>query len=113
VRTSDGRDLVLLTTAMTGDDMEVLPPSGKLICRIPRFPIGPGTYSIKLVGVLGREMSDDVDGAAILDVVPGDYYESGNSFSEYTSFLVDHEWHIEAENEPGRGASDAVAATAD
>jgi lipopolysaccharide transport system ATP-binding protein len=113
VRTSDGRDLVLLTTAMTGNDMEVLPPSGKLICRIPRFPIGPGTYSIKLVGVLGREMSDDVDGAAILDVVPGDYYESGNSFSEYTSFLVDHEWHIEAENEPGRGASDAVAATAD
>jgi lipopolysaccharide transport system ATP-binding protein len=112
VRTSDGRDLVLLTTAMTGDDMEVLPPSGKLICRIPRFPIGPGTYSLKLVGVLGREMSDDVDGAAILDVVPGDYYESGNSFSEYTSFLVDHQWRLEAEEE-AEGASDAIAATAD
>ncbi len=110
VRTSDGRDLVLLSTTMTGDDIEFLPPSGTLTCRIPRFPIGPGTYSLRLVGVLGQEMSDEVDGAAAFDVVAGDYYESGNSLSEYTSFLVDHGWRLDAEGEHQSASVGSVAA---
>jgi hypothetical protein len=83
---------------MTGGDMELLPPRGPLVCHIPRFPTGLGTCSLRLVGVLGQEMSDDVQAAATFDVVAGDYYRSGNSPNEYKSFPVDHEWRLEIQS---------------
>ncbi len=82
LRFPDGRELVLLSTTMTGCDMEHLPAEGRLRCRIERFPVGPGTYTVRLVGVLGQELSDEVDPALVFDVIPGDYYGNGNSLSE-------------------------------
>ncbi len=94
LRAPDGRDLVLFATTMTGRDMEHVPAEGRLVCHIPRFSLGPGTYSVYLVGVLGQELSDMVETALVFDVVAGDYFGTGNSMTESVAFVIDHGWSL-------------------
>lgn len=71
---------------------QYLPPRGALLYRVPRFPLAPGTYSVKLGANANDLKVDRVMDAAVLDVVPGDFFGTGRSVRELGDFLCDHSW---------------------
>jgi lipopolysaccharide transport system ATP-binding protein len=79
-------------------DLRGLAPVGRLVCRIPRLPLAPGTYSLTLALVVGGRTADKIRDAATLKVVEGDYFGSGKlPRAENACVMVDHLWHGEAE----------------
>jgi lipopolysaccharide transport system ATP-binding protein len=92
LRNDSGREPVGFMTTMTGQDLEWTPAQGRVTCHIPRLNVGPGQYTIRALAVLGQELGDEVDTAATLEIIPGDYFNSGNSMTEYMDFVCDHSW---------------------
>ena len=68
IRSADGRIVTAFNSRMTGRDFNGLPSTGALHCRIPRFPLGPGSYSVALAATQGAETSDEVDRAMNFEV---------------------------------------------
>ncbi len=92
IRSADGRIVTAFNSRMTGRDFNGLPSTGTLHCRIPRFPLGPGSYSVALAATHGAETSDEVDRAMNFEVIPGDFFGTGNSLTENVEFMCDHAW---------------------
>jgi lipopolysaccharide transport system ATP-binding protein len=92
IRSADGRVVTAFNSRMTGRDFNKLPAAGKLTCNVPRFPLGPGSYTVWLAATLGAETADEVDRAIAFEVVPGDFFASGTSLSDKVEFLCDHTW---------------------
>jgi lipopolysaccharide transport system ATP-binding protein len=109
LRTADGRILTGFASRMTGSDFADLPAQGKLYCHVPRFPVGPGTYTMSVAATIAAETADEVDQALVFDVAPGDYFGSGSSLSQNVAFLCDHQWELEVPSlEPMRVLGGAV-----
>jgi lipopolysaccharide transport system ATP-binding protein len=96
IRSADGRIITAFNSRMTGCDFSGLPSTGSLRCRVPRFPLGPGSYSVALAATHSAETADEVDRAMNFEVVPGDFFGTGNSLTENVEFICDHEWSSEA-----------------
>jgi lipopolysaccharide transport system ATP-binding protein len=77
-----------------------LPSSGLISCQIPQLQLMPGRYMIDLVckieyGGVQRALSDQVTGAAVLDVVASDFYGTGKlPPSSSGKFLAQYKWHV-------------------
>ena len=56
-----------------------VPPQGSIRCRIPRFPLIPGTYLIATYVEVGGELADHLTVATQLDVEPGDFFGTGHT----------------------------------
>jgi hypothetical protein len=80
---------------MTGREFNDLGEAGVLRCCVPRFPLGPGTYTVALAATLGAETSDEVDRAQLFNVVEGDYFGTGTSLSDKVEFLCEHAWETQ------------------
>jgi lipopolysaccharide transport system ATP-binding protein len=93
-RDASGQERVGFMTTMTGQDLEFVPEKGNIICVIPRLNVGPGEYILRVVVVLAQELGDEVDVATALEIIPGDYFGSGNSMTEYMDFVCDHAWSV-------------------
>lgn len=93
-RDASGRERVGFMTTMTGQDLEAVPEKGVVVCSIPRLNVGPGEYVLRVVVVLAQELGDEVDVATALEIIPGDYFGSGNSMTEYMDFVCDHAWSL-------------------
>jgi lipopolysaccharide transport system ATP-binding protein len=89
------RDLVYFWTRLTGDDIESLTTEGRLVCRIPRLPLVPGTYAVRLGANAKDGKLDYVVNAAMLEVAPGDFFGTGRSLHAIGDFLCDHSWTLE------------------
>jgi lipopolysaccharide transport system ATP-binding protein len=73
-----------------------LPPRGRLVCRIPRLPLRPGTYVFTIWCVIGDTLEDHVSDAGALNVIEGDFYGTGKlPFGQVGEFLVPHQWTLE------------------
>ena len=100
VRSAEGRHVTAFNSRMTGRDFNGLPAEGVLRCRVPRLPLGPGSYTIELAATLGAETADEIDRAMVFEVVPGDFFGSGTALPENVEFLCDHAWTNEATEMP-------------
>ncbi|MFC1531999.1 ABC transporter ATP-binding protein [Thermodesulfobacteriota bacterium] len=72
-----------------------LPPSGSIRCIIPRLPLSQSQYLLSPFFEVNREIEDWVRGAAVLNVVDGDFYGSGKLYPEGwrgKGVLVPHKW---------------------
>jgi lipopolysaccharide transport system ATP-binding protein len=92
------RRLIRLWTQLVGQDFEELPAEGKLICRVPNFPLTPGTYYVDLDLVISNERTDYVRHASKLEVVPGDFFGTGQRLHKVGAFMCQHDWRYEAEH---------------
>ncbi len=95
-RTIFGEVLCAFGTDMAGLDTRNLPATGKIHCRIKRFPLIPGYYSFSYrANVLGIT-ADGLRDALEINVVAGDFYGTGRLPNEnlHAKFLVEQEWHI-------------------
>lgn len=77
-------------TRFTGQNFKKIHPKGKFICEIRKFPLVPGRYRLDTYLVAGGIPSDFVSWLAQIDVVDGDFYQSGyRVFEKESKFLVD------------------------
>ena len=91
-----GERIVVLQNAYTGDDFPVLPPRGRIVCRIPSVPLLSGLYTTTISISVNGIVADWIIGAASIRVEPGDYYGTGRyPESQDGKFLIAHAWSVE------------------
>jgi lipopolysaccharide transport system ATP-binding protein len=77
-------------TRFTGQKLSKVPPKGRFICEIKKFPLVPGHYRLDTYLVARGEPSDCILRFTHLDVIDGDYYQSGYCvFEKEGKFLID------------------------
>lgn len=84
---------------LCGVEFENVGESGVFVCRIPRLPLPAGLYrlSYRIRANMGYEMVDEMKGAAEMEVVEGDFFNTGNVASIHHGVaLVDAEWRLES-----------------
>jgi lipopolysaccharide transport system ATP-binding protein len=91
-------NLAHLSTEVGSADFEVIPPSGTILCRVPRLPLQPGRYSFNLFCKVGGEIADWIQNAGTLEVEGGDFFGTGRLPPlEQGAFLLPHSWELAAE----------------
>lgn len=84
-----------LGTNTSGDDIDRLPTTGVVSCRIPQLPVMPGAYLITAFCTVGGLVADWVIHAGALEVEGGDFFDSGRLPPEGNgSVLVKHSWSV-------------------
>lgn len=90
--------LFYLSTELSHQDFDEIPPEGKIICCIQKLPLQPGMYSFNLISAAGKEIADHIQEAGVIEVAAGDYFGSGKMISaKFGPFLVDHTWQVSYE----------------
>ena len=88
-----GARLFTVQTAQNHGSIEVLPESGEVVCRIPRFPLAPGHYTISIGGGAQGQTIDVLEQALGFEVHHTDVFGTGVLLpAQHSSFLVDSEW---------------------
>lgn len=91
-----GKSLALMFTHLTNQNFERIPGRGRMICRLPRLTLAPGSYLVDIATRATGHKADKLIGAAMLEVSPGDFFGSGKPISDVGMFLMDHSWRLEA-----------------
>ena len=83
----------------TAEEFEMLPLEGRIVCRVPRFPLTPGTYRIDVGASVNsptiRDSGDEVRSAAMLEVATGDFFGTGRQAPSHVNFQAAHSWSAE------------------
>jgi lipopolysaccharide transport system ATP-binding protein len=89
VERETGENVFQLGTRFTGQRFEHLPSKGDIICTIKKFPLVPGKYKLNLYLESETNPSDYIIPLTYLNVVDGDFYQSGYCvFEKESKFLV-------------------------
>lgn len=87
------RKLTCFSTNLTGENFESLPSKGEIICRVPRFPLVPGIYTIDLSVKDINRLADRIHNAAVVEIAPGDFFGTGKTIGEGKSvFMCENSW---------------------
>jgi lipopolysaccharide transport system ATP-binding protein len=93
------RDMLCLWSKLTGEDFELLPQGGELVCRVPAFPLLPGVYGINIGASVSSttvsDSGDEVKDAATIEVVTGDFFRTGRPSPPTIHFQCPHSWRFE------------------
>ncbi len=93
VERETGENIFQLGTRFTGQQIKLLPHEGSIVCTIKRFPLVPGKYKLSLYLESEMNVSDYIVPLTYLDVVDGDFYDSGYQvFENESKFLIDGKW---------------------
>lgn len=96
VRSLSGEMLFSLCNIYTGDDINSVKKSGRLLCKIPSLPLDKGEYIIDIRSKVDLHEADFVENAAKFYVESGDFFGSGRSIAKGRGyFLVKHNWELE------------------
>jgi lipopolysaccharide transport system ATP-binding protein len=99
--TLSGQCMLMLSSEMVGADFESVPGVGRFTCRVERFPLSPGQYSITLFCRVNGIIADWVQQAALLTVEPGDFYGTGRlPPATHGGFLIPQEWQNSEQSYP-------------
>jgi lipopolysaccharide transport system ATP-binding protein len=90
---ADGSKLFHVDTAQRGTELGRGGRSREYICRIPRLPLAPGLYQWNVMVTAAGRIQDHVYSAAAMEVLPGDFYRTGQTpQSAGGAILVEHDW---------------------
>ena len=90
-----GDTLFLCGNELTGEIPDDWPPTGEIICTIPKLPLISGVYSVNLYSTVNGIVADWVTDAATFRVETADYYGTGRTPPpSHSRFFVDHSWSI-------------------
>jgi lipopolysaccharide transport system ATP-binding protein len=89
IHTEVGQFLTALNSEMADRAFAALPPSGRVLCRLPRVPFMPGRYRITATLVVEGRLEDQIEHALELEVEGGDFFGSGipNSYGRQGIYL--------------------------
>jgi lipopolysaccharide transport system ATP-binding protein len=72
-----------------------LPPTGKLVCTIPKLPLAPGNYYLSFNLVVNGKTTDKLSQSGYINVVEGGYFPSGKlPPRKLGNFYVEHDWEF-------------------
>jgi len=95
---TSGQCMLSLNNEMVGVEFGAVPSSGRLCCRIERFPLAPGQYYVTLFCRVNGEIADWLSQAAVLTVEAGDFFGTGRlPPSTHGGFLVPQCWRLESQ----------------
>jgi lipopolysaccharide transport system ATP-binding protein len=90
-----GAHLFSVSTQYNGRTYDCLPQNGKVICKIPRLPVSPGTYQFNLICRIRGGIADWVTEAGQLVVASGDFYGTGQlPPNSHPGVLVEQSWSV-------------------
>lgn len=92
----DGKYMFTCSTEANGYQCQTYPSEGRIICKIRKFPLTSGSYSITLYSKYKGEVADWIVNTTTLTVFDGDFYGTGKLSSHKEGFLVEHEWDMES-----------------
>ncbi|MBU6434541.1 MAG: ABC transporter ATP-binding protein [Nitrospirae bacterium] len=92
--TSLGQFMFTCSSEASGLPLDVLPPKGRMICHIPELPLAPGRYVFNLYSTVGGVIADWVTQVGSLNVVPGDFFGTGQLKTHAEGFLVKNKWTV-------------------
>ena len=88
-----GERIAVLQTGYVDSDFQELPPSGRIVCQIPRVPLVAGVYSTSIYITVNGVVADWVIGASTFRVEPGDFYGTGRYPDvQDGKILLDQSW---------------------
>ena len=97
VKTQWDTPIFLHHNRMTGDEFGELPNEGSFVCRLHKLPLTPSAYRIDYSIMLGTDYLDSMSDAAVLNVVAGDFFGSGEvSPSSHGFCLVEGRWSLKS-----------------
>ena len=85
-------EVLNLNSEVAGYTFELDNEEGQVFCKIPRIPLGEGTYSINLQAIVNTGVADWINDAGIFEILPGDYYGTGVIEENKASFYCISEW---------------------
>jgi lipopolysaccharide transport system ATP-binding protein len=96
VRNMHNISLLLHRSDFSGQEFEVVRPSGEFRCRIPKLPLAQGTYWVGGNLMCGLDVLDDISDIGQLRVVGGDFFGTGSpGLPDHTQFLIQADWRID------------------
>jgi len=91
-----GRCLLCFWSKLTEENFESLPPKGKLVCRVPRFPLTAGRYYLEIRAMINDSIkADHIQHGVTLEVVNGDFFSTGRSLDPVGPFLCEYSWRLD------------------
>jgi lipopolysaccharide transport system ATP-binding protein len=91
-----GQPLFACLSRVAKDGVLTLNPGSRILCRIPRLPLLPGTYTFDIWCKVGETIEDWVVNAGKLSVAQGDYFGTGKLPPNVVGdFVVAHDWSVE------------------
>ena len=88
-----GHKLFHIDSKEAGARLAPLAPEGEYACVLPRLPLPAGAYSVNVLLSVDGQVADEVDGAARVEVLPGDFFGAGRPANANGGIiLVDHRW---------------------
>jgi lipopolysaccharide transport system ATP-binding protein len=101
----NGQWMINMNSGMAGVAFDLIPSTGRLTCRIKRFPLCPGQYHLTLFCFVNGEIADWVQQAALVVVEGGDFYGTGRlPPPSHGGFLVAQDWNWEDRTNAACGA---------
>lgn len=93
VERESGEKVFQLSTKFTGQKFDRIPSEGFVVCTIRKFPLAPGKYKLGAYLEAKTIPADYITMLTYLDVVDGDFYDSGYQiYEKETRILVDGTW---------------------
>jgi homopolymeric O-antigen transport system ATP-binding protein len=100
LNTPSGQCMLVLDSEMVGVDFSAIPATGRFSCRVNRFPLAPGQYSITLFSRVNGSIADWVQQAMLLSVEAGDFFGTGRlPLPSHGGFLTPQQWQLESAEE--------------
>jgi lipopolysaccharide transport system ATP-binding protein len=97
-----GNSLLHFGSMYSRKDSGPMPANGRVVCKIPRFPLPEGRYSLNFSMHKDGVYLEHLVGAVYLYVGKGDFFGTGRIPTAATAkVLLDHSWEIKEENETG------------
>jgi lipopolysaccharide transport system ATP-binding protein len=91
-----GQHLFRCPSRISGAPFDEIPPSGRMVCVIPRLPLPPGTYTFHLFCGVNNEVGDWIRHAGQVTVAGGDFFGTGRlPEASRRGLLVPYHWEIE------------------
>ena len=85
-------------TEIAGNLPSALPASGRITCSTESIQLVPGRYFLNIAFLSNGIMEDYLAGAAFLDIIGSDYFNTGKTFNESDSklvkILIRHKWEL-------------------
>lgn len=95
IRDTKGQYISRPSTYDVSFSSHITPRAGILSCSINRFPLIPGHYRVTTEMRIGGEVTDYLEGAALIEVASADFFGTGR-ISDHSPVLLDQKWEIMA-----------------
>lgn len=89
-----GHQWFLLSNTISDGTFLQCPGETILECEIPKLPLGEGHYILNASLNVNNQKSDFIQQAAEIEVLPGDFYQTGKLPASSNGVLINYHWRV-------------------